>query len=73
MPIAQAQSSDWITVNINNVNLEENTIGVDIKGQFGYTDSQTVANGPSPIASFTILGIAVPVVHSFIILVMSKS
>jgi hypothetical protein len=73
VPIAQAQSSDWITVNINNVNLEENTIGVDIKGQFGYTDSQTVANGPSPIASFTILGSAVPVVHSFIILVMSKS
>lgn len=43
----------------------ESTIGVNIKGPFGYTDSQTVANGPSPIASFTILGSAVPVVYNY--------
>jgi hypothetical protein len=62
VPIAQAQSSDWaLTVNINNVNFGESTIGVNVKGPFGYTDSQTVANGPSPTATFTIPGSAVPV------------
>jgi hypothetical protein len=40
-------SSDWtLTVNINNVNFGESSIGVNIKGPFGYTDYQSVPNGP---------------------------
>ena len=54
-------SSDWtLTVNINNVNFGESSIGVSIKGPFGYNDYQIVSNGPSPTATFTIPGNAVP-------------
>jgi hypothetical protein len=59
-------SSDWtLTVNINNVNFGENSIGVNIKGPFGYTDYQNVPNGPSPTATFTIPGNAVPTGYNF--------
>ena len=59
-------SSDWtLTVNINNVNFGESSIGVNIKGPFGYTDYQSVPNGPSPTATFTIPGNAVPVGYNF--------
>ena len=38
-----SSSSDWtLTVNINNVNFGESSIGVKIKGPFGYTDYQNV-------------------------------
>jgi hypothetical protein len=61
-----SSSSDWtLTVNINNVNFGESSIGVNIKGPFGYTDYQNVPNGPSPIATFTIPGNAVPAGYNF--------
>jgi hypothetical protein len=47
------------------VNFEESSIGVNIKGPFGYTDYQNVPNGPSPTSTFTIPGNAVPAGYNF--------
>jgi hypothetical protein len=59
-------SSDWtLTVNINNVNFGESSINVSVKGPFGYSDNQDVPNGPSPAASFTIPGSAIPAGYRF--------
>jgi hypothetical protein len=55
MKYMTSSSSDWtLTVNINNVNFGESSIGVNIKGPFGYTDYQS-----APTATFTIPGNAV--------------
>ncbi len=57
---------DWtLTVNIRNVNLGESSIGVSVKGTFGYSDHQDVPNRPSPSASFSIPGGAIPAGNRF--------
>ena len=58
---ARAQTGDWtLRVNVNNVNFGESSIGISIKGPYGYHDYQSIPNGPSPSALFTIPGNAVP-------------
>ena len=42
------------------MNFGEPTIGISIKGPYGYHDYQSIPNGPSPSALFTIPGDAVP-------------
>jgi hypothetical protein len=47
------------------VNFGESSIGVKIKEPFGYTDYRNVPNGPSPAATFTIPGNAVPTGYTY--------
>jgi hypothetical protein len=58
---ARAQTADWtLRVRVNNVNFGESTIGISIKGPYGYSDYRSIPNGPSPSATFTIPGNAIP-------------
>jgi hypothetical protein len=63
---ARAQSADWtLTVNVNNINFGERAVDLSIKGPFGYTDSQNIANGPSPTTTFAIPASAIPAGYSY--------
>jgi hypothetical protein len=63
---ARAQGADWtLTVNVSHVPFGENSIALSIKGPFGYTDSQNIANGPSPTTTFAIPAGGIPTGQSY--------
>lgn len=66
LPPKSHSSAGWtLTVNVRNVNFGESSIAVSVRGPFGYSDHQDVPNGPSPSASFSIPGGAIPVGNRF--------